>query len=600
MAEVGTAYVSVEADMSNFDSQVSQAGDDMAKSFGDVGKQAGGEFEGGLSPFLSQAGSTMAGVLGADVVTKATGAIADFGKASVNAAMEDAKAQVILANTLKNVTGASDDQVAATEDWITKTSKQVAIADDDLRPALGTLVRGFGNVEDAQKALSLATDISAGTGKDLTTVSMALSRAAQGNVGALSRLGVATKDANGNTKDLTTIMADLNQMFGGQAAAAADTAAGRMENAKIQFGEFQEQLGTALLPVLTTLVGALNDYVIPALSAVASWVEDHKDVIVAAFIGFGTVVGAVVIPAFVAWAAAAATAAAATLAAAAPFIAIGAVIAGVAYLIIHNWDTIKAATQAVWDFVLGTVKAVWDWITQNWPLLLAILTGPFGALVYLVVNNWDTIVDTVKAVWQWIVDNWPLLLAILTGPFGLAIKFVVDHFDEVKRVVQSVIDGAKSIVSGFIDTLRNLPGQVKGIFADAARWLYDAGANIIKGLIDGIKSQIGKVTDAIGSVTSVITDHLPWSPAKLGPLHDHPPEEGGANIVTQIQRGLDSAAVSLAGPLGGISAGVGVGGGGAVNAPLNIYGNVYGVDDLDTWADQRDAKLVAALAVGTR
>ena len=66
-------------------------------------------------------------------------------------------------------------------------------------------------------------------------------------------------------------------------------------------------------------------------------------------------------------------------------------IAGVAYLIIHNWDTIVAATKAAWDAVVGAVQFVWNWIKDNWPLLLAILTGPIGVAVALIVTHWDTI-----------------------------------------------------------------------------------------------------------------------------------------------------------------------------------------------------------------
>src|SRR5262245_43989114 len=73
--------------------------------------------------------------------------IVDFGKAAVEAAAADAESQAQLAAALQNVTGATKDQVAAAEDYIANLSKQAAIADDELRPALATLVRGFGDQE---------------------------------------------------------------------------------------------------------------------------------------------------------------------------------------------------------------------------------------------------------------------------------------------------------------------------------------------------------------------------------------------------------------------------------------------------------------------
>jgi hypothetical protein len=370
----------------------------------------------------------------------AVSAIVDFGKASVEAAAADAEAQEKLATTIRNVTGATDKQVAATEDYIAKLSQQTAIADDDLRPAMDKLVRGFKDTEEAQKALALATDVSAGTGKDLNTVAEAMMKAANGQTGALGRLGVATKDAQGNALSLDQIMANMSKTFAGQAAKSADTAAGRMRNAKIQFGEFQEQIGAALLPVLVTLADIFMNKLLPAFKAVGSWIGDNLDVIEAIGIGLGAV-GAVIlaslVPAFIAWAGAAASAAAATLLAAAPFIAIGAAVAAVAYLVIHNWDTIVAATKTAWHWVQDAVMAVWDWIKTNWPLLLAIITGPIGAAVYVIVRNWDTIKAAALAVWDWLKSAWGAVADFVSAPFIAAWRVISGVWDSIKGAATS-------------------------------------------------------------------------------------------------------------------------------------------------------------------
>src|SRR5882672_403846 len=273
---------------------------------------------------------------GAFVVDK----VVDFGKASVEAAAADAEAQSKLALTLKNTTGATDAQVAATETYISNLSKQTAIADDDLRPAMENLARGFGDTEQAQKALSLATDVSAGTGKDLNTVTTAMMKAAQGQTGALKKLGIETTNADGSAKSLDEIMASMSETFKGQAATAANTTAGKMRGAEVAMGELQETIGTALLPVLGDMATLLTGTILPAVTNVFGWITDHKDLVVSALIAVAVVITGTLGPAFITWAVAAASAAAATLLAAAPFIALGAVIAGVAYLIIHNWDTI--------------------------------------------------------------------------------------------------------------------------------------------------------------------------------------------------------------------------------------------------------------------
>lgn len=401
--------------------------------------------------------------------------VLDFGKASVEAAAADAEAQAKLATTLKNVTGATDAQVASSEAFISNLSKQTAIADDDLRPAMSSLVRGFGDAETAQRALALATDVSAGTGKDLGSVSEALMKAANGSTGALSKMGIEVKNADGSAKSLDQIMSELSTTFSGQAAEAAAGTAGQMRNAQVQFGEFQEQIGAKLLPVLSSLATFFIDTMIPALSSIADWMADNKDVLLAAFIGFAVVVGAVVVPAFIAWAIAAGAAAIATLAAAAPFILIGALIAAVAYLIITNWDNIKAGAEIVWNFVLTAIQTVWNWISENWPLLLAIITGPIGIAVLLIQRNWDTIKDGATAVWQWVVDKWN---AIRDG-ISTAVEFIGKYIDLLVNIYfRWPIRAATEVFE-----------WVSGKFRDLADFIF--------GIVDRIRDAAGRIASAI-------------------------------------------------------------------------------------------------------
>lgn len=188
----------------------------------------------------------------------ATQQIATFAKDAVGAAMEDAKAQQLLAQQLKASTGATTAQIAAVEDFIEKTQNSTGVLDDDLRPALATFVRFTGDATKAQDLLTLAMDISTGTGKDLGTVSTALARAYAGNTGALARLGVQTKDAAGNALEFDEIQQQLNKTFGGQTAAAANTAAGKMAIARANFESMKEEVGMALIPVLGALVDAFK------------------------------------------------------------------------------------------------------------------------------------------------------------------------------------------------------------------------------------------------------------------------------------------------------------------------------------------------------
>ena len=124
------------------------------------------------------------------------------------------------------------------------------VADDELRPALAQLVRVTGDLGKAQRLLGVAVDVSAGSGKELSAVVSALSKAADGQTSALRRLGAGLSSAALNSGDLDVVLAELNTKFGGASAAAVNTTAGQIENLSLRFGELKEQIGTELLPVV--------------------------------------------------------------------------------------------------------------------------------------------------------------------------------------------------------------------------------------------------------------------------------------------------------------------------------------------------------------
>ena len=172
-----------------------------------------------------------------------------IGKA-VKAFAEDEAQQKQLSLAVRNSTGASEAQVAAIEETISKMQFQKAVSDSELRPSLATLVRATGDVTKAQNLMNLALDISAGTGKDLQAVSIALAKAQGGNVTALTRLGVSL-DANAvKTKDFDAITRELGYTFQGAADAAANSAEGGFKKLQIATDELYETVGGKLAPVL--------------------------------------------------------------------------------------------------------------------------------------------------------------------------------------------------------------------------------------------------------------------------------------------------------------------------------------------------------------
>jgi len=197
-----------------------------------------------------------------------------IGVDAVQAAMSDQKSQALLASTLRNTVGATDAVIASTEQYITALQKEVSVADDELRPALATLARATGDVASAQSLLGTALNVSAGTGKDLQTVSLALSKAVNGNLGALTRLGIPLDANTIKSKNFNKALGVLNDTFKDQADVRAKTLEGRLKGLQIAYGEILETLGYALLPVVEQFASVISTKVLPQLEA---WINANKD-----------------------------------------------------------------------------------------------------------------------------------------------------------------------------------------------------------------------------------------------------------------------------------------------------------------------------------
>ncbi len=140
-----------------------------------------------------------------------------------------------------------------------RTQRASGVADDQLRPALGQLAAATGNLYDAQNLLNLALDVSAGTGRDLTSVTAALSKAANGQTTSLRRLAPSIDGAVLKTGDLTAITGELTRLFGGQAEARANTFAGTIDRLTIAADELMEAFGKGFLDAFQEGLGGSTE-----------------------------------------------------------------------------------------------------------------------------------------------------------------------------------------------------------------------------------------------------------------------------------------------------------------------------------------------------
>lgn len=183
-------------------------------------------------------------------------AVADYLRDAATAAMEDEKSMVALATAMDNVNQGFAN--ASTERFVAELAASTGVADDALRPALSRLITATGDAAEAQGLLTTALDISTATGRDLVSVSQALARASTGQVSALTRLGIPLDQNIVKSKDFAAALDVLNNRFGGQAAAAAQTYAGQLARLQVAAGEAQETIGYALLGAIDSVGDAFG------------------------------------------------------------------------------------------------------------------------------------------------------------------------------------------------------------------------------------------------------------------------------------------------------------------------------------------------------
>jgi hypothetical protein len=436
---------------------------------------------------------------------------------SAKAAADDQAAQSRLETQLKNSTGATDAQVKMTEDFITAMSNATAVADDELRPALGNLVRATEDIGTAQDLLQISLDVAAGTGKNLAEVSDAVAKAYVGNTKAIKNLSPELFNLIKDGASADEVFKSLAGTFEGAASKAADTAQGRMKNLTIQLGEAQEAIGAALLPALELLVGWLTQ--------LATWAQNNTAVI----IGIGTAIAAIATAillangAMAAWKAISIITAGVNYALAASFtavqiatgIGIAVVVAGIAAFALYKrsidnmkdslgaFDSSQTYSNQQLMRMSDSGKLATEKITE-----LDVATGAAGASV-------DKMAEKIKKAREELTDQFTVALDTAKGKLEEAQK----AYDDFKTTVAESVTGEFSI-SGAADAAKEAGTTILDQLNQQAKGAKDFGTQVEQLLRLGISQDaLKRVLEAGQEAGSAIANELikGGSDAILGP-----------------------------------------------------------------------------------
>jgi hypothetical protein len=192
---------------------------------------------------------------GAAAAAAAIGALAI---SAIKSAAEDEKASIRLNAALK-ARGFEMDKLNPKVEEQIKAFQRLGMTDDDVRAGLEVGSRFFTKQNQLLKANAVAADIAAATGKDVSTVMMALGRGAQGSTRGLAALGIVVE--KGATKQ--DILRAATEKYAGVADEIANSTAVKFEAAQIRLNEAMENMGSKLLPVVNDALTFLTTNVLP-------------------------------------------------------------------------------------------------------------------------------------------------------------------------------------------------------------------------------------------------------------------------------------------------------------------------------------------------
>lgn len=241
---------------------------DVAAEF--KGKKAFTEAQkstGALDKAVGKLGKQIAGVFAASKIIA-------FGKASVKAFIEDEKSATKLATAVKNL-GLAYEQPSI-DHYVKKLEASSSVADDQLRPALQALLTTTGSLTASQNLLSMAIDVSRGSGVELSTVAQDLANAYVGNTRGLRKYNLGLSQAALKTMKFYDVQAKLTKQFSGANAAYLETYAGKLSVLQVAADNAKETIGKGLVDALVLAGGKDGDIqdVADAMASLSTYTAD--------------------------------------------------------------------------------------------------------------------------------------------------------------------------------------------------------------------------------------------------------------------------------------------------------------------------------------
>ena len=382
--------------------------------------------------------TVMLGTFAGNQMTKGLHELEGFLKSSV-AVAEEAQTSIVELGTAMNNAKINTEQNRKAVDASTESMMNLGFTGNSTREALTKMITATGSMSQAQKLMGVAADYARLKHMDLNAAASILTRGTVGAVRAFREYGIVLDTSLPKNQAIAKAFEELNAKIGGQAAAYAETYAGKMAILGVKTNDLKEKVGTLLLPVLTKL----SSWFIGSLE----WITKHKAVMEALAILIGSIVTVVVIN-----------------------------LTRQLALQAAEWIALNLPILAIVATVTAVAAAfVWAW-------------NKFDGFRHAVITGIEAILDSVAFLLHAIGFIAEAFLQVVTGPMRLMLKglgFFVpaaktasEEIGKMPKAVGDFFDGAANKVDSFKKTLESVKDTKINIsMPDFAKMLATAGGS---------------------------------------------------------------------------------------------------------------------------
>ncbi len=259
------------------------------------------------------------------------------------------------------------------------------------------------------------------------------------------------------------------------------------------------------------------------------------------------------------------------------------------------WEAISNTAQTIWngikDFFVGlwegiktifttVVTAIQTHLSREWNAIKTTVTTVMNAVKTVFVTVWNaikTVVTTVvTAIKTFITTAWNAIKTTITTVMNATKTVLTTTWNTIKSSVTTVVNGIKSTIStvwnsikntvstvmnsikstisnvftniwsSIKNTMGNIVSSIRDGFNQAITFITSLpsqalqwGRDIIMGIVNGIRSCIGAVTDAVSAVANKIKSFLHFSVPDEGPLTDY--ESWMPDFMKGLAKGIEDS-----------------------------------------------------------